>query len=247
MTVYLVISLPKLPYTHRIYIILAPYLCDYQKRCACWGLRSMYERWEVSHVQYFSVQHTHIHTHTRTHTHAHTHMRTHAYIYEHSHNIFTRIHTRTHNCTHATVSACVQPHQRHQQLLLQWQQQQQQQQQPPQPQPQAGWLNIGAAFGQSSNPSGNSTAGEEEEKCLSEFAEHRRYFWSVLTPVVTAPQVRYNFFPKLTNHSSCFGHGSNPSGSSTAGEVSHLKMGTAFFPGLAKHRSCFNCGSHPNW
>jgi len=61
MTVYLVISLPKIPYIHRIYMVLA---------------NPNHDGWEAqtsTHIGARTHTHTNTHTHTHTHTRAHTH------------------------------------------------------------------------------------------------------------------------------------------------------------------------------
>jgi len=103
MTVYMVISVPKIPYMHYIYMVLAnptqQTLCPHLCLCVC-------EQFVLSKYTHTTVcackgtshagKHTRnmcmcIHTQTRAHTHTHTH------TYTHTH---TQTHIHKHKCTH---------------------------------------------------------------------------------------------------------------------------------------------------
>jgi len=115
MTVYLVISLPKIPYMHRIYMVLAnptnascinhtqavnsvqhPSLAPHGL-AMCRGNNSLMYWWHTGSIHHDILQHdTLYHTHTQPppppHTHTNTHTQTHTHKHTHSHT-----HRR---CTH---------------------------------------------------------------------------------------------------------------------------------------------------
>jgi hypothetical protein len=108
MTVFLVISLPKIPYVHRIYMVLANPKHSPKLLCNFPVSRSDTYR-AYTHVH--TYKYTHIHKYARTHTRTHTRAHTHTYINTHAHTgccttslcpapTHKHTHKRTHTYTH---------------------------------------------------------------------------------------------------------------------------------------------------
>ena len=112
MTVYLVLSLPKLPYIHHLHLYIWFWPTLYISMCTSKITYRVYMHMyahtslpstRVNTTRTFTHAHTHLHnltrkpTHTQAHTHSHTQTHTHTYIHTHSR---THIHTLTHTLKH---------------------------------------------------------------------------------------------------------------------------------------------------
>ena len=72
LTVYLVISLPKIPYVHRIYMVLANPINEQCDECVCMLMGTMCSVL-CAHRSQTRCKHAHVVTYVRAHTHIHTH------------------------------------------------------------------------------------------------------------------------------------------------------------------------------
>ena len=116
MSVYLVISLPKIPYIHRIYMVLAnPINNTYGVYALFLAGKSPHITYTVIHIAYIrfwptldtALTTTHTHTH-HTHPHTHTHTHTHTPFLLCSRSAKKRAQARPHllNCAYKQVASC---------------------------------------------------------------------------------------------------------------------------------------------
>jgi hypothetical protein len=97
------ISLPKLPYIHRIYMVLANPTYIRSNTAYTHGSGQPIIEWHFMHLSLIrdgtqrKTCNFHVRARAHTHTHTHTHARTHAH---------THAHTNTHTNTHLAISTC---------------------------------------------------------------------------------------------------------------------------------------------